>query len=83
MKKTLIAALVLLLAASAVFAGARRQPQQGTAAKDTIVFGVNLSATGLFHPTLNTSNADREVVFLVFNRLVATDPSGGYVPELA
>ncbi|MDR0758926.1 MAG: ABC transporter substrate-binding protein [Treponema sp.] len=82
MKKTLFFVVSLFFAAAAVFAGAGREAQAAPA-KDTIVFGVNLSATGLFHPTLNTSNADREVVFLVFNRLVATDPSGNYVPELA
>jgi peptide/nickel transport system substrate-binding protein len=82
MKKTLLVAIPLFFAAVTVFAGAGREAQ-AVPAKDTIVFGVNLSATGLFHPTLNTSNADREVVFLVFNRLVATDPSGNYVPELA
>jgi len=80
MKKILFVVLALFLGTVTAFAGAGRQEQQ---AKDTIVFGVNLSATGLFHPTLNTSNADREVVFLVFSRLVATDPAGNYVPELA
>ncbi|MDR1248131.1 MAG: hypothetical protein LBK63_02400, partial [Treponema sp.] len=69
MKRLLLFAGIALFAAAAVFAGGRRQAQEAPA-KDTIVFGVNLSATGLFHPTLNTSNADREVVFLVFNRLV-------------
>jgi peptide/nickel transport system substrate-binding protein len=82
MNRRLLFACIAFFAAAAVFAGGRRQTQEAPA-KDTVVFGVNLSATGLFHPTLNTSNADREVVFLVFNRLVATDPAGGYVPELA
>lgn len=52
-------------------------------AKDTLVFGSNGAASGCFHPTLQYSNYDREVIFLAFDRLVTKDASGEYVPSLA
>lgn len=51
-------------------------------AKDTLVFGSNAAASGVFHPTLQYSNNDREVVFLVYDRLVTKDVDGNYVPSL-
>lgn len=51
-------------------------------AKDTLVFGSNAAASGVFHPTLQYSNNDREVVFLVFDRLVTKDEDGNYAPSL-
>lgn len=52
-------------------------------AKDTLVFGSNGAASGCFHPTLQYSNYDREVIFLAFDRLVTKDAEGNYVPSLA
>ncbi len=52
-------------------------------AKDTLVFGSNGAASGCFHPTLQYSNYDREVIFLAFDRLVTKDANGEYVPSLA
>lgn len=52
-------------------------------AKDTLVFGSNGAASGCFHPTLQYSNYDREVIFLAFDRLVTKDADGNYVPSLA
>ena len=52
------------------------------AAKDTLVFGSNAAASGVFHPTLQYSNNDREVVFLVYDRLVTKNAAGEYVPSL-
>ena len=45
-------------------------------AKDTLVFGSNGAASGCFHPTLQYSNYDREVIFLAFDRLVTKDAEG-------
>ena len=52
-------------------------------AKDTLIFGSNGAASGCFHPTLQYSNYDREVIFLAFDRLVTKDAEGNYVPSLA
>ena len=51
-------------------------------AKDTLVWGSKASASGVFHPTLQYSNYDREVVFLVYDRLVTKDLDGNYVESL-
>ncbi|GHU08711.1 ABC transporter substrate-binding protein [Spirochaetia bacterium] len=91
MKKILVVLLALAVTFS-VAAGSNRDssPSSGSASgsaartsRDTVIWGENIAAQGVFHPTVNTSDADRRVVLLVFNRLVATDPSGNYIPELA
>lgn len=51
-------------------------------AKDTIVWGSKAGASGVFHPTLQYSNYDREVVFLVYDRLITKDIDGNYVESL-
>jgi peptide/nickel transport system substrate-binding protein len=55
----------------------------GESSKDTLVFGVDFPAEGYFHPTIYYSNADREVISLVFSRLVTQASDGAYIPELA
>ena len=51
-------------------------------AKDTLVWGSRGGASGVFHPTLQYSNYDREVIFLVFDRLLTKDTEGNYVESL-
>jgi peptide/nickel transport system substrate-binding protein len=65
--------------------GLAASPRRDTASgpKDTLVYGQQLAPQGIFHPTVNTSNFDREVELLVFNRLVSLDSSMRYVPDLA
>jgi peptide/nickel transport system substrate-binding protein len=86
MKKAVLGATVAALVVALLASGCSKNEGKSAGnapAKDTIVYGVNLAAEGVFHPTLQYSNADREVVFLVYSRLVTTLPSGGYAPELA
>jgi peptide/nickel transport system substrate-binding protein len=79
MKKTMFFSITLFIAVSiGLSAGGNKQ-----AAKDTVIYGQNLAPQGVFHPTANTSNFDREVVLLVFSRLLAQDASMNYVPDLA
>ena len=51
-------------------------------AKDTLIWGSKAAASGCFHPTLQYSNYDREVIFLVFDRLLTKDTTGNYVESL-
>lgn len=51
-------------------------------AKDTLVWGSKSGASGVFHPTLQYSNYDREVVFLVYDRLLTKDADNNYVESL-
>ena len=51
-------------------------------AKDTLVWGSKAGASGVFHPTLQYSNYDREVVFLVYDRLLTKDVDDNYVESL-
>jgi peptide/nickel transport system substrate-binding protein len=86
-------AIVFLLVLAALFVAAgcsSKSPEansgagaQGESSKDTLVFGVDYAAEGWFHPTMHYSNADREVIYLVFSRLVTLAPDGSYAPELA
>jgi peptide/nickel transport system substrate-binding protein len=80
--------LTMILAAGAlVFTGCSGSQKDdgsgGGSGKDTLVYGVDYNAEGYFHPTLYYTNPDREVIFLVFSRLITEDPAGGYLPELA
>ncbi|WP_010258256.1 ABC transporter substrate-binding protein [Treponema primitia] len=80
MKKYLTLFTLLICGiASTLSAGGKKE----SGPKDTVVFGVNVAAQGVFHPTVNTSNGDREVALLVFNRLIKLGPDGTWVPELA
>jgi peptide/nickel transport system substrate-binding protein len=80
---------IVVLAALLAVTGCSQQKSpetgatQGGGSKDTLVYGVDLNAEGFFHPTIYYSNADREVIFLVYNRLIASTPQGGFIPELA
>lgn len=51
-------------------------------AKDTLVWGSKAGASGVFHPTLQYSNYDREVVFLVYDRLLTKNVDDNYVESL-
>jgi peptide/nickel transport system substrate-binding protein len=87
--KKLIVFLPVLAALLAAAGCSSKSPEvnsaaaQGESSKDTLVFGVDYAAEGWFHPTLYYSNADREVISLVFSRLVNLAPDGTYTPELA
>ncbi|MDR0641856.1 MAG: ABC transporter substrate-binding protein [Treponema sp.] len=82
MKKVFLLTVVMLAALTmSLAAGGRRAAS--SAVKDTLVYGQNLAPRGEFHPTVNTSNFDREVVLLIFSRLVNLDASMNYVPDLA
>ncbi|GMO44987.1 MAG: ABC transporter substrate-binding protein [Treponemataceae bacterium] len=81
MKKGVVfaAALSAFLVLGMTACGKKDAPE----VKDTLVYGQNLAPQGIFHPTANTSNFDREVALLVFSRLLAQDASMNFVPELA
>jgi peptide/nickel transport system substrate-binding protein len=81
MRKVLFFSITLFAVTSMGLFASGRQTQQ--AVKDTVIYGQNLAPQGVFHPTLNTSNFDREVALLVFSRLLNLDASMNYVPDLA
>ena len=56
--------------------------EETVSAKDTLIWGSKAAASGVFHPTLQYSNYDREVVFLVYDRLLTKNLDGEYVPSL-
>ena len=81
MKKVSLLSAVLLSVLSLNLMAAGKK--DGVDRKNTLIYGQNLAPQGIFHPTVNTSNFDREIVLLVFNRLLALNASMEYVPDLA
>jgi peptide/nickel transport system substrate-binding protein len=79
----IVAVLAVLFAAVSCSEKKADETAGEGSSKDTLVYGVDLNAEGYFHSTIYYSNADREVIFLVYNRLVTQAPDGGYIPELA
>ena len=92
MKNLRFGLIVLLTAFALVLAGCGAKSAEvpkGDAggkpgsAKDTITYALQASPVGVFHPTLQYSNHDRAVLFLIFDRLLVKDGQGKYVPSLA
>ncbi|GHU05986.1 ABC transporter substrate-binding protein [Spirochaetia bacterium] len=81
MKKGILLTVMLGALSAGLMAGGGAARKE--AAKDTLIYGQNLAPQGVFHPTVETSNFDREACLLIFNRLVTLDASMNYVPDLA
>ncbi|MBP2667612.1 MAG: transporter substrate-binding protein [Firmicutes bacterium] len=85
-KKLQILVLVVILAMTLTAcssSGDPKKPAAATAVKDTLVYAIPISPAGVFHPTLQYSNYDRRVVFLVYDRLLTKGADGAYIPSLA
>lgn len=87
MKKFFVLWVTAALAVTSAFSSCGKRnagaAESAAVSRDTLVYGENIAAQGVFHPTVNTTDADQRAVLLIYSRLVATDASGNYVPELA
>ncbi|MFP4979165.1 ABC transporter substrate-binding protein [Paenibacillus sp. CN-4] len=57
---------------------------QASSTGDSVLrYAVWTSPSGLFHPELYFTDYDRNVIFIVFDRLVVVDKNQGFLPSLA